>query len=146
MTLELDAESVRSVARMAKAVEVALGDVDLSLPQYRLLIYLDRGDEMASALADKLSVSRPSVTALVDGLVERGLVERRPDQDDRRRIGLCLTDQGGRALAGADEVVERRVAAVLGHLPDAEARHAAEGLRLLGRALTVARESRARTG
>ena len=30
-------------------------------------------------LADKLAVSRPSVTGVVDGLVARGLVQRDPD-------------------------------------------------------------------
>ena len=49
-------------------------------------------------LADKLAVSRPSVTGVVDGLVARGLVPRNPDAADRRRIGVDLTGDGRRLL------------------------------------------------
>ena len=58
----------------------------MSLPQFRLLAFLSEGEWAASAVADWLAVSRPSVTALVDGLVERGWVERRESPDDRRRV------------------------------------------------------------
>ena len=68
----------RVVARLARQVELALATVDLTLPQYRVLILLGEGKEAASALADKLAVSRPSVTGVVDGLVARGLVQREP--------------------------------------------------------------------
>ncbi len=135
----------RAAARLAKLTEVALAEVDLSLPQFRLLAFLTQGDAVASALADKLSVSRPSVTALVDGLVCRDLVERHPDRDDRRRIGLCLTDEGSRVLEEADRTVGRRLASVLGHLPDTEAQQAADGLVLWDRALIAARDSLAQT-
>jgi long-chain acyl-CoA synthetase len=90
-------------------VELALSEVDLSLPQYRILIYLDEGKVQASALADKLSVTRPSVTAVVDGLVTKGLVERHHDPGDRRRVGHDLTSEGRRVLKKCDESVDRRL-------------------------------------
>ncbi len=83
---------------LARQVELALVEVDLSLPQYRILILLDEGKVAASALADRLAVSRPSVTAVVDGLVTRGLVERHHDPADRRRVGHDLTAEGRRLL------------------------------------------------
>jgi len=88
---------------------LALAEVDLTLPQYRILIHLDEGKVVASALADGLSVSRPSITAVVDGLVSRGLVERQHDPDDRRRIGHDLTPEGRALLARADEAVDGRL-------------------------------------
>ena len=66
----------RVAARLARQVELGLASVDLTLSQYRILILLVEGKEAASSLADKLAVSRPSVTAVVDGLVQRGAVER----------------------------------------------------------------------
>jgi DNA-binding MarR family transcriptional regulator len=74
----------RAAARLSKALEVALSEVGLSLPQYRLLVYLSGGPERATVLAGRLDVSPPSLTALVDGAVSRGLVERRASDDDRR--------------------------------------------------------------
>jgi long-chain acyl-CoA synthetase len=108
----------RIVARLARQVELAAATVDISLAQYRLLILLDGGKEAASALADKLAVSRPSVTGVVDGLVARGLVERDHDMDDRRRVAHALTAEGRRVLEAADAEVERRLAAIAAHRPD----------------------------
>jgi long-chain acyl-CoA synthetase len=93
-------------------VELALVEADLSLPQYRILILLDEGKVAASALADRLAVSRPSVTAVVDGLVTRGLVKRHHDPGDRRRVGHDLTAEGRQLLKKGDESVDRRLSEI----------------------------------
>jgi len=111
----------RILARLARQIELAAATVDISLAQYRLLILLSEGKEAASALADKLAVSRPSVTGVVDGLVGRGLVERDHDVDDRRRVGHALTAEGRRVLAVADAEVERRLEEIVSHRPDGAA-------------------------
>lgn len=103
------------VARLARQVELAVATVDLTLSQYRVLGILDDGREAASVLADKLAVSRASVTGVVDGLVARRLVTRNPDAADRRRIGVDLTGEGRRLLRIADEEVERRLAFIATH-------------------------------
>lgn len=94
---------------MARQVERAVAVVDLTLAQYRVLGVLGDGCEAASRLADKLGVSRPSLTGVVDGLVARGLVRRDHDQSDRRRIDVGLTDAGRIVLAGADAAVDARM-------------------------------------
>jgi long-chain acyl-CoA synthetase len=102
----------RIAVRLARQVELALAEVDLSLPQYRILIHLDEGKIAASTLADKLAVSRPSVTAVVDGLVTRGLVERHHDPGDRRRVGHDLTTEGRALLRRADQCVDLRLSEI----------------------------------
>ena len=106
------------MARLARQVELALTTVDLTLPQYRVLGILDRGPEASSVLAEKLAVSRPSVTGVVDGLVARALARRDHDPADRRRIGIELTDDGRHLLAQADTEVERRLQEIAAHLDD----------------------------
>jgi DNA-binding MarR family transcriptional regulator len=96
------------IARLARQVELAAASMELTLPQYRVLIVLGAGSEAASALAEKLAVSRPSLTGVIDGLVVRGLVQRDGDPADRRRISLALTPAGRQLLAAADAEVERR--------------------------------------
>ena len=107
----------RVLARLSRLVDNAIGD-DLSLSQYRLLAFLSQGDRAASALAEWLNVSRPSITGLVDGLVKRGLVERRPAIDDRRRIDHVLTAAGATALHDADARADERLRELLATLPD----------------------------
>jgi DNA-binding MarR family transcriptional regulator len=109
------------IARLARQVELAAATVDLTLSQYRALALLGEGPEAASALAEKLAVSRPSVTGVIDGLVARELVTRRHDEGDRRRIGLDLTSEGRRLLAMADDEIERRLRDIADYGPDGAA-------------------------
>lgn len=132
----------RAAARLAKAVENALAEVELTLPQYRMLGHLAAGSAAASALAGNLAVTRPSLTALADGLVAKGLVERCSRPGDRRRVDHLLTVDGRAALASGDEAVERRLADLLLHLPRSQRRKATEGLALWLTALDAARTER----
>jgi DNA-binding MarR family transcriptional regulator len=130
----------RVAAWLSKRVEVALGTVDLTLPQYRVLGILAEGSSAASGLADRLAVRRPSITAIVDGLVTRGLVDRRQEDSDRRRVALRLTDEGARTLADADEAVDDYLASIAGHLSSKDEAMALRALELWGKALTAHRE------
>ena len=98
-----------TLAHIARIVERAVATTDLSLSQYRVLATLGEGQEAASRLAEKLAVSRPSITGVVDGLVARGLVHREHTSCDRRRIDVGLTDAGRALLARADAAVEERL-------------------------------------
>lgn len=128
----------RAGARLAKALEVSVAEVGLSLPLYRLLAFLSGGPERAAALACRLEVSPPSLTALVDTAVNRALVERVAVQGDRRCVRHVLTDSGAQALVAADAAVAAKVAAIAAHLPADEAEAALRGLELMGRAIQLA--------
>jgi DNA-binding MarR family transcriptional regulator len=148
MTLEEleHAQGLRSVGRtaawLAKQVEISLAEVDLSLSQYRMLGLLDEGSAVSSALAKRLAVRPPSVTAVIDGLVTRGLVARGHAEDDRRRVSHELTDLGKRLLAQADTAVNGRLELLASRLPGARARERAiEDLTLWQQAMTLHREA-----
>lgn len=63
------------------------------------------------AVGDRLGVTRPNVTKLIDGLERTGLVERLPHPSDRRMVQAHLTPAGAalaaRALPGRRERLER---------------------------------------
>jgi long-chain acyl-CoA synthetase len=128
----------RVVARLAKQVERALSEVDLSLAQYRLLGNLADGPSLASTLAERLIVSRPSVTALADGLVERGLVAR-SEGTDRRQVLHVLTPDGQKVVRAADEAIERRLENLADHVSEGERQRAFRGLESWGKALDTYR-------
>jgi len=131
----------RVAAWLSKRVEVALGTVDLTVPQFRVLGILAEGSSAASGLADRLAVRRPSITALVDGLVARGLVDRRQEDSDRRRVELRLTKDGERILAAADRAVDEYLVSIAGHLPAKDEAMALRSLELWGRAMVAHREA-----
>jgi DNA-binding MarR family transcriptional regulator len=131
----------RVAAWLSKRVEVALAQVELTLPQYRVLGILAEGSAAASGLADRLAVRRPSITALIDGLVARGLVDRRQEDTDRRRVELRLTPEGVSTLARADVAVDEYLIGLAGHLPDKEEAMALRSLELWARAMVESRQS-----
>jgi len=125
----------RVVARLAKQVDRALHDLDISLSQYRVLGNLAEGPSLASTLAERLIVSRPSITALADGLVERGLVSRMGAEGDRRRVMHVLTDEGRRVLDSADQAIEARLAMLAERISEPDRARGYKGLDVWGKAL-----------
>ncbi|MBK6686732.1 MAG: MarR family transcriptional regulator [Deltaproteobacteria bacterium] len=53
-----------------------------------------RGQCTLSELVPGALADRPNVSRIVEGLVKRGLVARRADEHDGRKVRLCLTKQG----------------------------------------------------
>lgn len=128
---------------LAKTLEIALHQVELSPSQYRLLVYLVESPAAATALADRLDVTRPSLTALVDGLVARGFVERLPDPGDRRRVSHQISDAGRKAVAKADTAICERLSQLAAHLEPEQRATASTGLELWRTAIIAARAGKA---
>jgi DNA-binding MarR family transcriptional regulator len=76
-------------------VSAALAEENLSPLQYAVLAYLYvHPDIDQNSLAARLGVDRASTSQLVDQLEEKGLVERRVNDEDRRARLLCLSRDG----------------------------------------------------
>ncbi|HEX3453080.1 MAG TPA: MarR family transcriptional regulator [Gaiellaceae bacterium] len=91
---------------------------DLTLPQYRLIALIARGDERASDVADQLALARPTVSATIDTLVERGLLERTAIDTDRRAVRLTITAEGARLMRATQDAMRARLDEVLDHADD----------------------------
>lgn len=117
---EIDADrlrgGVRTLARLHRMLEAA--DSGLTLPQYRMLARLSAGGERSARLAEALTVRRPTITAVADGLVAAGLAARESDAGDRRVVRLILTDDGRAALARADEAFIASLEPILGGIAE----------------------------
>ena len=80
-------------------------DSGVTFPRLRLLATLDAdGAQIMSSLRDRLGITARSVTALVDGLEQDGLVRRSAHATDRRATVVELTGAGR-------EIVERAFSA-----------------------------------
>ena len=90
-------------------------------PQARLLLLLQRTPgENQGYYADQLDVEPITMGRMVDRLEEAGLVERRPDPNDRRARRLHLTDKSRQKLARLRERLEGLVDEILAGLSEAE--------------------------
>lgn len=71
---------------------------DITFPQLRILFRVRLHPDIdLRSLADGLEISPSAASQQVDKLVERGLVGRSEDPQDRRRLRLTLTDSGEEA-------------------------------------------------
>jgi DNA-binding MarR family transcriptional regulator len=74
--------------------------VGLTPPLFRVLNLVAAAEGRSQqAIAAAIEIPPSRMVALVDELEQRGLVERRPDQRDRRVRALFLTAEGKRCLA-----------------------------------------------
>lgn len=64
-------------------------------------------------LAQALDTKLPATSAMIDRLVQAGLVVRIPDPQDRRRVQLSVTAAAEPIVAGTDANTARRLMAVL---------------------------------
>jgi DNA-binding MarR family transcriptional regulator len=86
--------------------EYACRNWDLTPQRFHLLLAVKGavdGSEQSSitTVADRLQLSRNSVTELCARAEEAGLIERAPSEDDRRVVFLRTTPEGERRLLGA---------------------------------------------
>ena len=91
------------------AVSEALG---VSWARVRALQRLADRPHTLSELAEQLAADRPYVTLIVDGLEERGLVQRTPHPEDRRAKLVALTAAGRAAAEHADAILDEPPAAL----------------------------------
>lgn len=69
--------------------------IDVSVPQYVMLSVLeDTSEAPVSQIASHLEVSSQFVTLETGKLIDKGLVEKRPNEEDRRSVLLKLTPAG----------------------------------------------------
>jgi DNA-binding MarR family transcriptional regulator len=89
-----------SVMRLARRLRLERSDEDLSLSQLSVLGTLSRCGELTlGELASIERVKPPSMTRLVNGLADAGLVVRRPHDTDGRQVLVELTDLARQVLA-----------------------------------------------
>jgi DNA-binding MarR family transcriptional regulator len=74
------------LAGSTRSLYALLAELDLSITQLKLLHILVESPRQTSVkeLAAELSMSLPNASRTIDGLLQRGLLERREDEHDRR--------------------------------------------------------------
>jgi DNA-binding MarR family transcriptional regulator len=105
---------------------------DLTVPQFRTLAFINNhpGASLSDA-AEFIGLTLSSMSILVNGLVERGLVQREPGLADRRRVHLSLTDAGLVMFRNVRTGTQDRLAEMVGKLSDEQQRTIVQAMELL---------------
>jgi DNA-binding MarR family transcriptional regulator len=100
----------------------ALAELQVNGRELAVLVVLGGPDPLSQQdAAGRLGVDRTTMVDLVDGLEQKGLVERRPDATDRRRNIVTLTTEGRRVLRDGSQASATAEQQFLSALNPAEA-------------------------
>ena len=103
----------RAHALLSDRLEAAVAGGGLTFTQWVVLMYLRDGLALnASDLCAQLRHDSGALTRVIDQLEARGLVQRQRSLEDRRSVGLRLSEEGTRT-------VQSLVPSVVAHLNDA---------------------------
>jgi len=114
MTREADMKEPANYAQSFREVHLKfsrlftriLSDRDLTLPQYALLNTLhSAGAIPMTEASEKLHISKPAVTNLVDRLEEGRYLARQPHPEDRRVNLLKILAKGEKVVAEVQKIV-----------------------------------------
>jgi DNA-binding MarR family transcriptional regulator len=111
-------------ARSFAAVENAL-----TLPQFRMLVVLDRTDGMnISRLGEHLDVNPSTAMRMVDRLTANGMVRRDASSANRREVLVSLTPEGRRVVRKVTRRRRSELARIVQALAPAEQRRLVSAL------------------
>lgn len=86
-----------------------LNDIGLTEQQWRIIRTLAQYDEMDSTtLAEKACILKPSLTGIINRLLETGLIDRRRSDADQRFSYISLTEAGQDVFAKMSVRMEER--------------------------------------
>lgn len=86
--------AARAVVFLFREFEQLARQHDITVPQYRFLMFLKRGPKRAGELAVEAQIRKPTASALIADMERRGLIAREKDEEDARSVKLRLTELG----------------------------------------------------
>lgn len=102
---------------LMRTMDRRMAEQGASLARTKLLLCLQkRGPLRATDIAEFFSQSPRTVTEAIDGLERDGLVERKPDPDDRRAKFVTITPKGIEAVAKTEPLRRQLIDQTFGTL------------------------------
>jgi DNA-binding MarR family transcriptional regulator len=128
MATSLHAAAIR-LLRTLRREDAASG---ISAPRLSALSVLVFGGPMSLAeLADAEQVRAPTMSRIVEALVQAGLATREPHPSNRRMVRIAATAEGKRLLEAGRERRVRALTGRIARLADSERRALARGVEIL---------------
>ena len=92
--------SVLSNAVSRKIARIYEQEFDLSVWQWRIIAVLgERSGLTSTEVAHRTLMDKPTVSRAAGSLIDRGIIEREIDREDRRRAPMRLTGEGAAIYA-----------------------------------------------
>lgn len=105
----------------SKELTRALKELDISWQQFNIMRILKGQAGKPATLktvSERMIDPMSNTSRLVEKLVCKGFVDRRPGDCDRRKVMISLTEEGKRHLKEASKIVEGIAENLFGHMPE----------------------------
>ena len=117
-------------------LDARLRAVSMTGIQYTILSLVDRHEGISSAeLSRRFFVTAQTMNEIINGMVQRGLISRKEDPDNKRILRLKLTARGRKALKECDAIADDIEHAAFDWMAAEEQEKLRESLRALTRGL-----------
>lgn len=116
-------------------------ELELTMPQLHTMALLSQEPQRMGVIAWRLNSSQSAATSMIDRLVDKDLVVRVPDKDDRRVVACQLTGTGREEMERLWRINRMRIAKMADYLTIEELRRVVEAMELLCLAGQRAQES-----
>ena len=116
-------------------------ELELTMPQLHTMALLSQGPQRMGVIAWRLNSSQSAATSMIDRLVDKDLVVRVPDKDDRRVVACQLTGTGREEMERLWRINRMRIAKMADYLTIEALRRVVEAMELLCLAGQRAQES-----
>lgn len=121
--LDLTEGILVSLRRILRAIAIHSRQIatkhELTVPQLLVLREIDRDSDIPMGrLAERVSLSKATLSNIIDRLVRRGLVRRNRDARDRRIVHVRLTGEGAAILSQAPPLLQEHFIRELSRLDD----------------------------
>jgi DNA-binding MarR family transcriptional regulator len=126
---------------ISKSINPAnLYKIELTSSQIKVLAtFTERESYSMSELSQMLSVTLPTMTAMIDRLIQSGLVKRERDERDRRVVLVRLTGDGKKVISNLMEIRKQEIEKVLRTLEQEEVEVFLDSIESVAQLLTKAR-------
>ncbi|MDR3500239.1 MAG: MarR family transcriptional regulator [Parvibaculum sp.] len=105
--------SVRAIIVFYREFERVTRDADISIGQYRTLLYLKGGAKRAGEIAAAGAVKKPTISAMLANLRDKGWIADEADPADGRAVSVALTPAGRARIDALEETLADRVSAIV---------------------------------
>ncbi|MFP7492794.1 MarR family transcriptional regulator [Terribacillus saccharophilus] len=133
LSLKLFIVLTRALQSIKKRIEEDIKKQGINLTEFAVMeLLFHKGDQPIQKIGSKVLLSSSSISYVVDRLVQKEMIRRRPCPDDRRITFATLTDKGRTFMEDYFPKHEQAIHNILAGLDDDEKAQVIEHIKTLG--------------
>jgi DNA-binding MarR family transcriptional regulator len=139
MDLAIARELIDVVPKVMHRIRFAMRSLakgQMTIAQLRILARLYQDNYTITDLSEWQGVSAPAMSKMIDILEKKAWVERVPNSQDRRQVGLRLTPEGKKIFLNLRKSTRARMAERVNLLSEADKAVVNQALKILGNIYT----------